>query len=144
VALSLSAAVMLLNAILFIVFRHWIPHLYTRDAAVIAAAAAIFPVGAAFQVFDGVQVAGMGVLRGMGRTRPAAAMNLVAYWVLGLPLGWWLAFRQGVGLAGIWWGLALGLATVAIMLIAWIAKRGPAHVDARVYREESPAAPAGP
>jgi len=138
VALTLSAAVMAVFAGLFVIFRHQIPLAYTKDAAVIALAATVFPVGAAFQVFDGVQVAGMGVLRGMGKTRPAAAMNLVGYWVLGLPLAWWLAIRGDSGLAGIWWGLALGLAAVALMLVVWIWKRGPAYVDARVFRGGTP------
>jgi MATE family multidrug resistance protein len=66
----------------------------------------------------------------MGDTRPAAAFNLVGYWVLGLPLGWWLAFERGQGLAGVWWGLALGLLVVAICLLAWIRARGPARGSA--------------
>jgi len=69
---------------------------------------------------------GCGVLRGMGRTRPAAVFNFFGYWVLGLPLGGWLGLRAGWGLAGIWWGLASGLAFVAILLVAWVRFRGPA------------------
>ena len=57
----------------------------------IAACAAILPIAGAFQIFDGTQVVGCGVLRGMGRTRPAMVFNLVSYWVLGLPIGSWLA-----------------------------------------------------
>ena len=53
------------------------------------------PIAGAFQIFDGIQVVGGGVLRGMGRTRPAALFNLVGYYVLGLPVAWWLAFRRG-------------------------------------------------
>jgi len=143
-ALAMSAAVMAVFAALFIVLRDVIPRIYTQDAPVVLLAAAIFPVAAAFQVFDGVQVAGTGVLRGMGKTRPAAAMNLVGYWALGLPLGWWLAFRRGLGLAGLWWGLVLGLGAVAVMLTVWIWKRGPARVDARVYQNPPPAPPADP
>jgi MATE family multidrug resistance protein len=94
---------------------------------VIALAAAILPIAAAFQIFDGIQVVGCGVLRGMGRTRPAAIFNLLGYWVLGLPLGGWLGLRAGWGLAGIWVGLALGLAFVATLLVAWVRWRGPAH-----------------
>ena len=85
-----------------------------------------------FQVFDGTQVVGCGVLRGMGRTRPAAWFNLLGYWVIGLPLGGWLALRAGFGLDGIWWGLAIGLAIVSGGLVAWIHRRGPAQVSALV------------
>jgi MATE family multidrug resistance protein len=98
---------------------------------VIALGAAILPIAAAFQIFDGVQVVGCGVLRGMGRTRPAAVFNLLGYWMLGLPLGGWLALRAGWGLAGIWWGLAIGLAVVATLLVAWLRFRGPARAAIR-------------
>ena len=62
-----------------------------------------------------------GVLRGMGRTRPGAAFNLIAFWVIGLPLGSWLAFRDNYGLAGIWWGMCTGLAVVAAVIAVWLA-----------------------
>ncbi|NNL68031.1 MAG: MATE family efflux transporter [Myxococcales bacterium] len=124
-ALALGACIMGVWALVFIVGRADLPRLMTSDLEVIAISASIFPIAAAFQVFDGTQVVGCGVLRGMGRTRPVAWFNLVAYWVLGLPIGGWLALRQGWGLAGIWWGLCLGLAVVAFSLVAWIRARGP-------------------
>jgi MATE family multidrug resistance protein len=127
VALALGAGVMAASAALFLAFRHELPRLYTGDLAVVALAASIFPIAAAFQVFDGVQVVACGVLRGMGRTRPAAVFNGISYWLLGIPLGWWLGLRAGWGLAGVWWGLCIGLAVVATLLVAWIRHRGPAH-----------------
>ena len=125
VAIGLGAGVMAVSAVGFVVFRHWLPRLYTPEPEVIAARAAILPIAAAFQLFDGAQVAGCGVLRGMGRTRPAAIFNLISYWVLGLPIGAWLGLRAGFGLAGIWWGLCLGLAVVATLLIGYVQFRGP-------------------
>jgi MATE family multidrug resistance protein len=122
----MGAGVMTLSAALFVVFRHGLPRLYTPDAEVILACAAILPIAAAFQIFDGTQAVGCGVLRGMGRTRPAMVFNLVSYWILALPIGGWLALRRGWGLAGIWWGLALGLGLVAISLVLWVRARGPA------------------
>jgi MATE family multidrug resistance protein len=106
VSLALGAGVMGLAALAFVALREWLPRLYTPDPTVIAACAAILPIAAAFQIFDGTQVVGCGILRGMGRVRPAVAFNLVGYWLLGLPLGGWLALRGGQGLAGLWWGLA--------------------------------------
>ena len=126
VSLAMGGGVMALSATLFVALRFWLPRIYTADAAVIAACAAILPIGAAFQIFDGTQVVGCGVLRGMGRTRPAMVFNLLSYWGLGLPLGAWLAFSRGWGLAGIWCGLALGLGVVATLLVGWIRLRGPA------------------
>jgi MATE family multidrug resistance protein len=121
----MGGAVMTASAVIFVVFRHTLPSLYTPDASVIALCASILPIAAAFQIFDGVQVVGCGVLRGMGRTRPAAVFNLISYWMLGLPIGTWLALGAGFGLPGIWWGLCIGLATVSAMLVLWIRVRGP-------------------
>jgi MATE family multidrug resistance protein len=129
VGVSLGATAMSLAGVAFYVFRDWLPTLYTPDSSIVAACSAILPIAAAFQIFDGTQAVGCGVLRGMGRTLPSAGFNLLGYWVLGLPLGWWLAHHQGYGLAGIWWGYVLGLAVVAALLVIWIALRGPAHAS---------------
>ena len=134
VALALGGGTMLGFALLFVVARGVIPPLFTVDAAVIAATAATLPVVAAFELFDGLQVVGGGILRGMGRVRPAAIANLVGYYALGLPLGWLLGRPDRLGLAGIWWGLALGLFVVAVTLVLWIRWRGPETVPALVSR----------
>jgi MATE family multidrug resistance protein len=130
IALALGAGVMTVSGFAFVAFRHWLPRIYTPDPAVITACAAILPIAGAFQVFDGTQVVGCGVLRGMGRTRPAAVFNLIAYWLLGLPLGAALGLQLGAGLAGIWWGLCFGLAVVAGLLLFWVRFRGPAQMAA--------------
>lgn len=124
VAIALGAVVMLGAGIALVGLRHGIPRLWTADPGVVAQAAAVLPVVAAFQVFDGAQAVACGVLRGMGRTRPAAVANAVGYWILALPVGGWLALRGGFGLAGIWAGMLLGLALVAASLVGWIAWRG--------------------
>ncbi len=125
VALAMGAGVMTISAVAFVVFRHQLPGLYSPDPAVVALSATILPIAAVFQIFDGTQVVGCGVLRGMGRTRPAAWFNLLGYWILALPLGAWLVLRAGWGLQGIWWALCLGLAVVAVLLVLWIRVRGP-------------------
>jgi MATE family multidrug resistance protein len=128
VAIAFGAAVMGLCGALFWLLRQELPRLYTEDLGVIAVAASILPIAAAFQIFDGTQVVCCGVLRGMGRTRPAAWFNLLGYWVLGLPVGGWLAFREGWGLHGIWWGLCFGLFVVATSLVLFVRARGPARL----------------
>ena len=132
VAFAMGGGVMIASAALFVVARSTLPLIYTDELAVITLAAVLLPVAAAFQLFDGLQVVGSGILRGMGQTRPAAVFNLVGYYVLALPLAYWLAFPMGMGLTGIWWGLCLGLAVVAGLLLVWVGMRGPAKVDARV------------
>jgi MATE family multidrug resistance protein len=104
--------------------------LYTDDATLVALTSAVLPIAAAFQVFDGLQVVGGGILRGMGRTRPPMAIHFLGFWGLGLPLSWLLTFRGGLGLAGLWWGIALGLFAVALAFVVWVAVRGPAHAHA--------------
>jgi len=128
VAFAMGGAVMGASGLIFLIFRHSIPALFTDDPEILVLCAAVFPIAAAFQVFDGVQVVGAGILRGMGRTLPAAWFNLIGYWILSLPIGWWLAFRCGYDLRGIWWGLALGLAIVAVLMLVWVHKRGPAKM----------------
>jgi len=141
VALGLGAGVMTLSALAFVTLRHALPRIYTPDAAVVAAAAAVLPIAAAFQIFDGTQVVGCGILRAMGRVRPAATFNLIGYWVLGLPIGGWLALRSDWGLAGIWWGLCCGLALVAISLVLWVRTRGPRTAAVLVAAREALPAP---
>lgn len=125
VAMALGASVMAGSACLFVLGRSLLPSFYSTDQALLQHAIHALPIAGAFQLFDGIQVVGGGVLRGMGRTRPAAVFNLLGYYVLALPLSYWLAFTCGQGLAGIWWGLCLGLGVVALLLVAWIWKRGP-------------------
>jgi MATE family multidrug resistance protein len=137
VALALGGGAMLCFAGLFVSFRSSIAAGFTLDPEVIVATAGLLPIVAAFQLFDGLQVVGSGVLRGMGRTRPAAIANLLGYYALGLPLGWWLSRPQRLGLPGVWWGLALGLFVVAIALVGWIRRSGPESAAAIVSRRPS-------
>jgi MATE family multidrug resistance protein len=100
---------------------------YSADPGVLAVAVVILPLAGAFQLFDGIQAVAFGVLRGAGDTRLPVVANIVGYWLIGLPAGWFLAFVLGFGARGVWSGLALGLAAVAGLLLArlaFIAKRG--------------------
>jgi MATE family multidrug resistance protein len=125
VSFALGAGTMLLFAAIFVSGRWVIPGWYTPDPVVIALAASLMPIAALFQLFDGLQVVGGGILRGMGRTRPAAAFNLIGYYVLGLPIAAWLGRPERLGLAGIWWGLAAGLFVVGVLAVAWVQRYGP-------------------
>lgn len=130
IAFALGAGMMSLFAITFITLRHQLPGLFTPDAAILALAASILPIAGAFQLFDGIQVVGSGVLRGIGSTAPAAVFNLLGYYAFALPLAIWLAFGRGMGLSGLWWGLCGGLGAVSVMLLLWVRRRGPAHATA--------------
>ena len=118
------AAMMTLPAALFILAPGLIASIYTSDAAVLRIAMVLVPLAGAFQLFDGTQVVCFGALRGAGDVHVPAIANAVGYWLLGLPVGYWLAFHAGWGGAGIWLGLVIGLAVVAVLLlarVAWIA-----------------------
>jgi len=128
VALGLGGAVMAVTAIGLVLGRTLLPDLFSDDAAVIALCAAILPIAGAFQVVDGLQVVGSGVLRGMGKTVPAALIYLLGFYAVALPLAYQLAFRADLRLAGLWWGLAAGLTTVSVLLVLWIHRRGPASL----------------
>jgi len=88
----------------------------TDDPAVIASAIPVLRVAAVFQISDGIQGVGAGVLRGAGDTRYTFAVNMLGHWVLGLPLALALGFFGPLGVAGLWWGLAAGLSAVAAAL----------------------------
>jgi MATE family multidrug resistance protein len=127
-AFGLAAAWMCLSGLVLLFARTALPRLYGATPAVAALVAGILPIAAAFQLFDGLQVVGGGVLRGMGRTRPAALFHLVGFYALGLPLAHWLTFERGHALRGLWWGLALALFVIALAFLAWIARRGPSRL----------------
>lgn len=121
--LILGAGVMTVSASAFAFIPGILARLYTPDEAVIAVAAVLIPVAALFQIFDGLQVVGSGVLRGSADTKVPAMLGLFGYWVVGLPLGWYFAFPGGRGPQGLWWGLTIGLAVVAALLLARIRYR---------------------
>jgi MATE family multidrug resistance protein len=76
-----------------------------------------------FQLFDGTQVVACGLLRGLGETRIPMFVTLVGYWMLGLPIGWYLAFPRGMGARGLWLGLMTGLIVVGfLLLLVWMRK----------------------
>ena len=119
-ALLMGGGVMAFAAIGFIAFRDVLPRFYLEDAAVVGLAASLLPIAGAFQIADGVQVVGGGLMRGMGRPKAGAIVNLLGFYVIGLPLAWYLAFPAKLGVVGIWWGLAAGLGGVAVMLTVWV------------------------
>jgi MATE family multidrug resistance protein len=123
VALGFGASVMGASALAFGLVPGLLARAYSPDPQVIAMAAPLIQVAALFQIFDGTQAVGCGILRGAADTRGPMAINLFGYWVLGLPLGLLLAFPLGAGPRGLWWGLTVGLAVVAALLVARIRRR---------------------
>jgi multidrug resistance protein, MATE family len=127
-ALLLGAGVMSVFAAAFFLLRYQLPRLYGAEPAVLKLCADVLPIAAAFQMLDGTQVVASGVLRGLGRTRPAAFFNFCGYYILALPVAYWLGLRRGHGLAGVWWGLAGGLLSVALGLLLMVLPKSAYHI----------------
>ena len=114
--IGLALLTQLISATLMLGLPHAIASLYTRNASVIGLASQLLVLAGLFQFSDGIQVASNGALRGLKDTRVPMAITLFAYWGVGMPVGWWLAFHRGLGARGMWIGLIAGL-TVAAMLL---------------------------
>jgi len=93
-----------------------LPYIYTEDKAVIHIAAQLLIIAGFFQLFDGTQVVGLGVLRGIGDVNIPTFITFIAYWVIGIPLGYLLGITLNLGVNGIWYGLTTGLLTASILL----------------------------
>jgi MATE family multidrug resistance protein len=119
-AILLGAAFMTLAGIVFVVAPRAILRIYTANQLIIAAGVPLFAIAAAFQLFDGIQTVSTGALRGAGNTHAPMIANLVGYWVIGLPLGYWLCFSIGWGAVGLWVGLCCALILIgSALLAAW-------------------------
>lgn len=112
-------------AVLFLVFRHWFPTVYldiddianqSDNWEVIAIAAQLLLVAAFFQISDGLQVVILGALRGLQDVKIPTYITLIAYWLIGFPISYYLGIHTSLGSMGIWIGLLSGLTASAIML----------------------------
>lgn len=128
------AILMSISGVLFILLRNWLPTLFIDDAEVIMAASGLLIIAAFFQIFDGVQVVSLGILRGLQDVKVPTIATFFAYWVIGLPSGYLFAFHFELGTNGVWYGLSLGLAIVAISMF-WRFH----HLSARLARKYPPA-----
>ena len=117
VAFGMAATFMFVCALLFFVLRFFLPTLYIDDPQVISLAASLLVLAGLFQLSDGIQVVGLGVLRGLEDVKVPTVVTFLAYWGLGLPLGYFLAFTMGMAEKGIWIGLLIGLTLTAGLLL---------------------------
>lgn len=122
---ALGVAFMAVMALLMWIFPRELVGLFLEPEAmrsrVADLAVAFLVVAAAFQIADGAQVVGAGMLRGLHDTRIPMLFALFGYWVVGLGVGVWLAFYRGWQGVGIWTGLATGLGLVAVLMIGrWL------------------------
>ena len=107
---------MSITALIFVLANNYLPYIYTSDQTVIGIAANLLILAGFFQLFDGTQVVGLGVLRGLGDVNMPTFITFLSYWVIGIPIGYVLGFHFGMGVEGIWYGLIFGLLTASILL----------------------------
>ncbi len=109
-------AFMAVFALIFILGRNFFPTLYISDTEVISIASSLLVIAAFFQLSDGIQVVGLGALRGLADVKIPTFFTFIAYWIIGLPVGYVMGFPLGFGVAGIWYGLLTGLSVSAVLL----------------------------
>jgi MATE family multidrug resistance protein len=117
VAFAGGAGFMALSALVFALFPSTLSRLAGASVDVVPLLVPLLMVTAVFQVFDGLQGVGAGVLRGAGETRFTFIANMVGHYAIGLPLSLLLGFGLKLGILGIWWGLCAGLIAVAFALL---------------------------
>jgi MATE family multidrug resistance protein len=117
----MAVAGMIMIAMPLPLIRAFIDIANPANAEVVALAVSFLAFAALFQIVDGAQAVGAGMLRGLHDTRIPMVIAAIGYWGIGLPLGVVLAFHFGFDGIGIWIGLSAGLATVALLLlIRWL------------------------
>jgi MATE family multidrug resistance protein len=122
-AILLGTGFMALAGATFFLVPRALIGLFSHDVDVLTVASSLLVVGAIFQLSDGVQGVTTGALRGLGDTRTAMVANLASHWLVGLPVGYSLAFALGFGVIGLWIGLSIGLTIVAVVLLTVWAQR---------------------
>ncbi|WP_035557204.1 MATE family efflux transporter [Hymenobacter sp. IS2118] len=116
--------------LVMVMTRNIVPYVYITDPQVVAQASTLLLIAALFQVSDGLQVVGLGALRGLEDVKVPSVVALLAYWAVALPLGYFLGFKLHLGAPGVWIGLLVGLTIVAVVLLQ------------RFRRESEPTSPA--
>ena len=117
IGLSSGLAVMACWGVVFVAAPYAVGAMFSDDAAVVGAAIPLLQIAAVFQLSDGTQAIGAGALRGLGDTRATLYANLAGHYGIGLPISLFLAFGEGMGAPGLWWGLSAGLTVTALLLV---------------------------
>jgi len=118
-AILLATLVMVASGLTFVLIPEWLIGLFSTDPSVLSVGTSLLLLAAIFQLFDGIQGVITGTLRGLGDTRTAMTVNLIAHWLFGLPISYVLCFVVGWGVWGLWIGLSLGLIITGVILF-WV------------------------
>ncbi|MFC2109639.1 MATE family efflux transporter [Bacteroidota bacterium] len=119
IALSVLLLMLILDiflAIGFVILKDYLPTLYVQDIEVVKLAATLLIVAGLFQISDGIQVVLLGALRGLQDVKKPMIITFIAFWVVGLPVSYFLGLKTDLGAIGIWIGMLVSLTVSAIML----------------------------
>jgi len=116
-AIHLSTALMAVCGVLYIIFRSYIPQIYSTDSQVIELASKLLIVAALFQIFDAVQLSSLACLRALADVKIPLLLSIISYYLVSLPLGYFCGFVLKLGAAGVWIGLLLGLLFAAALFL---------------------------
>jgi MATE family multidrug resistance protein len=116
-SIHLSVFLMSICGVLYIVFRNYIPIVYSQDLDVRALAAKLLIISALFQIFDAIQLASLASLRALADVKVPLFLSIISYYFICLPLGYFCGFILNYGAIGIWIGLLLGLAFASILFL---------------------------
>jgi multidrug resistance protein, MATE family len=103
-------------ALIFVLFNRALPSLFSTDESILSLSADLLIIAAFFQMFDGLQVVSIGILRGMEDVKFPTYITLLGYWILALPLAYFLGFTLNLQVIGIWYALSFSLVFVGIAL----------------------------
>jgi MATE family multidrug resistance protein len=115
-ALGMTLGIAIVFASSYLLGGRWIASGFTTDPGVLALTAQLLVLAGVFQIFDGIQIASTGALRGFADTRVPFLIAFIAYWVVALPASYFFAFHGGFGASGIWIGFVIGLGVTALAM----------------------------
>ena len=122
-SILLGLGFMFCTGLFFLTFNQFLPSLYINDNEVIQIASTLLIIAALFQLSDGVQAVGMGVLKGLMDVKVPMLITFLAYWIIALPLSYILGFSLNLGITGVWIGLLLGLTVAALAFVLRFRKK---------------------
>ncbi|KAH9626519.1 hypothetical protein KSS87_010756 [Heliosperma pusillum] len=117
-----SIVISIVFSVVVLVFKVWLSKAFTTDSVVIESVSSLFPLLAISILLNGIQPILSGVAIGSGWQALVAYVNLASYYIIGLPIGCVLGFKTGLGVAGIWWGMIVGVFIQTVTLIILTAR----------------------
>jgi MATE family multidrug resistance protein len=117
------------SASIMVFFPEWVVSIYTNDPAIASVAVTLLFYAAIFQFPDGFQICSAGALRGLKDTKMPAIYNIIAYWLVGMSLGYYMTFTRELGPSGMWMGMIAGLTVGAVLMTTRFVRRSSALVN---------------